>query len=103
MFYDFHFKEIVDKYKLDLNGAWSKVEIPQNGRHPDVYHKWVNEQLKIIDKQANGDPEKFLKLFDENIKTPLQNNPEMIFKEFWESGAQAIPEPEIPQWEDWEW
>lgn len=77
------FNKIVEKYNLDLEGDWNKIEIPQNGRHPDAYHEAINNELVIIDREAGGDTSKFMDLFNQRIKTPLQENPEMIFKEYY--------------------
>jgi RHS repeat-associated protein len=78
------FEEIVDKYKLDLDDAWNKVEIPHRGRHPKEYHEWVSRQLREIDKIAQGVREDFLELFEERITKPVSEQPEMLTKEWWQ-------------------
>ena len=78
------FEKIVGKYKLKLDDDWNKIQIPQNGRHPDDYHKWVQRELERIDRDAHGNTDEFLKLFDERIKKPLRENPDMIFKDYWD-------------------
>jgi hypothetical protein len=69
---------------LDLNGDWNKIEIPQNGRHPDAYHEAINKELVKIDQEAAGDPSIFMDLFNQRIKLPLQENSEKLFKEYYD-------------------
>ncbi|MAT43334.1 MAG: hypothetical protein CL609_13420 [Anaerolineaceae bacterium] len=75
------FREITDKYKLDLNGDWNKRFLEgHNGRHTNAYHRWVLEKLKEIDISANGNVIEFLKQFEENIKKPVMRNPRLPYK-----------------------
>jgi hypothetical protein len=78
------FGKITGKYNLDLDDDWNKVDIPHKGRHADQYHDWGNEQLKKIDKEARGDQGIFLKLFEKFVKRPVQKNPDMVRKKWWE-------------------
>jgi hypothetical protein len=50
--------EIARKYGLDLDEAWNKELLPHGrGRHPDAYHEWVLEQMRVIDKRAQSNVE----------------------------------------------
>jgi hypothetical protein len=73
------FKQITDKYGLDLDGDWNKIPMPQLGRHPEKYPEWVLKELEKIDSEANGHCELFLRLFDERIRDQVQKHPEMLF------------------------
>ena len=52
--YTSQFKKITDKYGLDLDGKWNKSKLPHQGRHPDEYHDYVLNRMRIIDKIARG-------------------------------------------------
>ena len=80
--YTMKFKEITDKYDLDLDGSWNKELLPHQGRHPYEYHDYMLKNVKSIDKLANGDKKIFLELF-ENVKQEIRNNTEMLYKNFW--------------------
>ena len=45
----------------------------------------IMEKLNVAKaaKEAGGDPEKFLKLFEKYIKEPIIKNPELLNKEGW--------------------
>jgi len=76
-------EEIAGKYGLDLDGAWNKVAMPHSGRHANAYHEWVLGQLEYINTQAKGNKDEFLRLFDELIKKPVLENPDMVGRDFW--------------------
>jgi hypothetical protein len=84
------FKKIVEKYGLDLDDDWNKIQIPHQGEggHAQQYHQWVYERLKYIDSVAQGDTKVFLEMFDEMIKQPVLDNPWVVRKDWW----QAVPE-----------
>jgi len=68
--------QIVKKYKLDLDGSWNKIILPDHiGRHSNQYHLWVYKRLRQIDQKANGNVYEFLQLFNEIIKKPILENP----------------------------
>ena len=81
--YTHQFEEIVKKYGLDLDGVWNKEMLPHQGRHPNKYHDFVLENLKNIDDIANGDVNAFLEMFECNVKGIIRDNPEMLYKTFW--------------------
>jgi len=77
------FEEVIQDYRLKLNGSWNKIDIPHQGSHAEEYHRWAYNQLRNIDQIAAGDQAKFLELFDEFIRTPLENNPLIIRREWY--------------------
>lgn len=77
------FKKITDKYNLNLDDDWNKVELPHKGRHPNNYHDFILDSTKTLDKAANGATDMFLKGFNK-IKEQVKNTPEMLRKAFWE-------------------
>jgi len=80
--YTSQFENITKKYKLDLDGKWNKDFLPHQGRHPNEYHDYMLDNLQKIDKLANGDKTKFLKLY-EQLKNRVKTNPDMLYKDFW--------------------
>ena len=82
--YTKHFKRIANKLKLDLNGSWNKEALPHRGRHPYKYHDWVLKRMRIASKKAGKDQEKFLNLFEKDIKAEVRKNPELLRKSGWE-------------------
>ena len=80
------FNEIVEKYGLDLDGEWNKVQIPHRGRHINEYHDWVLQEILKIDNAIGGGEEKagdFLRQFDKIIKQQVTDNPQMLRKSYW--------------------
>jgi len=77
--------EIAEKYGLDLDEAWNKGLLPQRGRHPDAYHEWVLEQMRDIDKRAQGNVDLFLDLYEQEVKQVVCENPAMLRKWWWEA------------------
>jgi len=77
-------KKIVNKYGLDLKGDWNKDVLPHRGRHPNAYHDWVLEQMILIDKMPNMNTQNFIEQFNIHIKQPVINNPNMLYKNYWE-------------------
>ena len=61
---------------------WNKELMPHQGRHPYAYHYYMLEQMKKFDKIANGNQDKFLKLY-EQVKQKVIDNPDMITKDYW--------------------
>jgi hypothetical protein len=78
-------EEVVQKFDLDLNGAWNKARLPHLGRHPNDYHDWVIERMRKASSEAGGDRGKFLELFEELVKKPVIENPELLRKSGWRS------------------
>ena len=79
------FERIAKKYGLDLDDPWNKEILPHGpGRHPHAYHEFVLEQMRRASREAGTDVDKFLKLFEKNVKKPVRRNPDMVRKRFWE-------------------
>ena len=76
------FRDIVSKYGLDLNKEWNIEEMPHLGRHPNAYHEYMLKHLEKIDKEANLNVDKFMKLF-EKLKDVIKDNPAMLTAEYW--------------------
>lgn len=76
-------KRIVEKYDLNLDGEWNKDYLPHIGRHPNVYHEWVIEQMRMIDNMLNMNQQEFIHQFDIRVKQPVRNNPEILYKKYW--------------------
>lgn len=81
--YTDQFKEITDKYGLDLDQDWNKELLPHQGRHPNVYHDFVLDEMKQIDNIAQGDKDVFLELYENNVKSVVRNNPDMLYLTGW--------------------
>ncbi|MGN1163119.1 MAG: AHH domain-containing protein [Christensenellales bacterium] len=80
--YTMKFKEITDKYELDLDEKWNKELLPHQGRHPYAYHNYMLEKIKQIDSVANGNTKKFLRMF-KKVKQEIRKKPEMLYKNYW--------------------
>ena len=81
--YTSQFESIAKKYGLDLDDDWNKELMPHQGRHPYAYHDYVLDNMQKCDRIANGDKTKFLKLYAQ-MKQKIINNPEMLYKDYWE-------------------
>ncbi|TDW13120.1 WXG superfamily protein probably secreted by type VII secretion system [Breznakia blatticola] len=79
------FKDISNKYGLDLDAEWNKKLLPHQGRHPNAYHDFVLNEMIKADSLSNGNVEMFLDLFDQNVKVPIINNPDMLYSEYWKN------------------
>ncbi len=77
------FKKIADEFGLELNGEWNIESLPQRGRHPNLYHKFIFVGMKRASIEANGNTEKFLNLFEIYIKNPVRKNPSLLRKSGW--------------------
>lgn len=77
------FEKIADKYGLSLDGDWNKELLPHQGRHPNDYHEFILDEMTQIDQIAQGNKEVFLDLFEENVKSVIRENPDMLYKKFW--------------------
>ncbi len=77
---------IANKYGLSLDDAWNIRLMKHLGRHPNDYHDWIYQTMKVIDIELGGSPEmadEFMKLFEERIIQPVLENPSMLRKLFW--------------------
>ena len=77
--YTSQFKEITDKYGLNLNQKWNIESIEGHlGRHTNSYHNFMLDSIRQIDAVANGSTEKFLDLF-EGVKSYVKNNSSIMY------------------------
>lgn len=77
------FKDITDKYGLDLDADWNKDLLPHQGRHPNAYHDFVLDEMRNIDNIANGNTDIFLDLYESEIKSIIRDNPNMLYSNYW--------------------
>ena len=77
-------ENIARKYDLDLKyGDWNQELLPHLGRHPNEYHEWVLDNMRIIDNIPNMNQQRFIMEFNYRVKIPIRNNPEMLYKKYW--------------------
>ena len=73
------FKEVTNKYDLNLNGKWNVQNLKDHvGRHTNNYHEYMLKQIQSFDKIANGNKDIFLNLFD-GLKTVISTNQWMMY------------------------
>ena len=77
-------KEIADEHGLELDDVWNKEMLPHQGRHPSAYHEFVLEGMRTASRDAGGNTDEFLRLFDTYVKEPVRQNPQLLRKEGWE-------------------
>lgn len=80
------FESIANKYGLKLDAVWNKVDISDvyhYSKHPSQYHEFVLKGMRTADAGAAGNKAKFLQLFDQYVKQPLLQNPNMLNKTGW--------------------
>ena len=58
--------------------------LPHQGRHPSAYHEFVLEGMRTASRDAGGNTDEFLRLFDTYVKEPVRQNPQLLRKEGWE-------------------
>ena len=90
--YTQQFKDITDKYDLDLDEEWNKELLPHQGRHPNAYHEWILDQMRNIDNIANGDRDIFLDLYESEIKSVIRENPDMLYSDYWKKLQREVNE-----------
>ena len=76
-------KKIADKYNLKLDDMWNKELLPHRGRHPNAYHQFVLDGMRLAHRQARGNVNDFLSAFEEYIIEPVRKNPELLRKSGW--------------------
>ena len=81
--YTLEMQKIANKYGLDLDDSWNTDLLPHKGRHPNMYHDWILNQMRIIDQMPNMNKHDFLIQFEMRVKQPIRKNPDMLYKEFW--------------------
>lgn len=74
---------IAKKYGLELDADWNLQLLPHQGRHPNAYHQFVLDNMRLADNEAAGDSSRFLELYEELVKKPVKENPEMVRKSWW--------------------
>ncbi len=73
------FKEVTNKYDLNLNGNWNIRNLENHiGRHTNNYHEYMLKQVQFFDKIANGNKDVFLNLF-EGLKDVISANQCMMY------------------------
>ncbi|MFW9928716.1 MAG: AHH domain-containing protein [Candidatus Thorarchaeota archaeon] len=77
-------KSIAQQFGLSLEEPWNTQIMPHLGRHPHDYHEFVLFSMQKAAKEAKGNTQVFLQLFDKYVKTPIMNNPELLNKVGWE-------------------
>jgi len=83
--YTSQFNDIAKKYDLDLDDAWNKGSLPHQGRHPNAYHDFILDEMKNIDNVAKGDKDIFLDLYENDIKSIVRDNPDMLYSAYWKN------------------
>jgi hypothetical protein len=58
-------------------------DIYHYSKHPSQYHEFVLNGMRAADAGAAGNQDIFLKLFDEYVRQPLLQNPNMLNKTGW--------------------
>ncbi len=57
-------QKIADRYGLNLDAEWNKDLLPHQGRHPNLYHEFVERGMEQAARESGTDAEKFKSLFD---------------------------------------
>jgi hypothetical protein len=65
-------KKIANKYGLDLDELWNKGKLPHLGRHPNLYHDFVQRNMERAAREAGGDTRKFIELFEKYVIKPVK-------------------------------
>ena len=81
------FEEILDENGFgdkNLNSPWNIRSIPgHRGRHPHKMWEWMLRKLKPIAENSKNNWDDFLNNFEDDIISEIENNPDMLKKEFW--------------------
>ena len=77
-------EKIARRFKLDLNGWWNKEVLPHVGRHPYEYHEFFQQGMQRAAKEAGNNTARFLELFEQYVKKPIRENPELLRKSGWQ-------------------
>ena len=67
-----------------MSESWNKEILPHSGRHPNEYHDFVQKRMEQAAREAGDDTKKFLNLFEEYVKKPIRENPELLDKKGWQ-------------------
>ena len=70
-----------NKLYFDLYGYRKNLETSP----PEPYHRFVLEEMRKASLEARGDRDRFLELFEERVKKPIRENPELLTEEGWSS------------------
>lgn len=79
-------QEIAEKFKLDLDGDWNKIELPHRGRHSSWYHSYVIGTMQAIEVMVANENlrsqaeeiRRFQELFSEMVVESLRHEPEAL-------------------------
>ena len=89
------FKVIASKYG-GLESIWNKMNIAQNSKHADEYHKWILDAMRRIDNVAQGDIDKFTRLWEKYVKDVISESPWLLKPAWWEKYGDEF----LEWWED---
>ena len=93
-----NFEDILERYKLDLDGDWNKwMVLPHAGNHMSNewwYHKLMLTALKIADERSKWDVRK-IKYMMEQINVFVVENAEEVLK--WVYKGRVIDYPEAKE------
>ncbi len=87
------FREIANKYGLDLDESWNKEALPFNQKHPPEYHRFVYANMKVADEAGQAvlsmggtlwdARTAFLSTYERFVKAPVRQNPMMLRRGGW--------------------
>jgi len=77
------FEAISQKYG-GLKSLWNKLNIAQNSKHSNEYHKWVLDAMRRIDAIAQGDLSKFTSLWEKYVSDVVGESPWLLKPAWWE-------------------
>lgn len=80
------FNEVVERYGLTVEDAaqeWNVVFVQHRGPHPAEYHQWVLDNMRLAEKIAGDDKEKFVRLFKEYVVQPIIADPTISRFGYW--------------------
>ncbi|HRI05068.1 MAG TPA: RHS repeat-associated core domain-containing protein [Pyrinomonadaceae bacterium] len=75
--------DIASEFGLNLKGSWNTQTLPHLGRHTNKYHEFVLDGMSRARVGANGSQAEFLRLFNQNVKQPVIQNPNLLGKKGW--------------------
>lgn len=59
-------------------------QLPHLGRHPNAYHEFVLRGMGAEAREAGAEQSKFLELFEQYVKDPIRQNPDLLRLRGWE-------------------
>lgn len=76
-------QSIADRYGLSLDDAWNTAPMSHLGRHPNAYHDFVLRGMQRAASEAGTDAAHFTQLFDQYVRQPVLQNPELLRRSGW--------------------